>query len=560
MKEQNFKMPLDVKLSVYFCLVIVSSLAHSLYGAVGSTEDTDRVTPTEELLEEAFEEQGYYLQRLFLEYGRNGTLTYEGLQNLLGSLGLGEVSVLEIKHGVVKHSFPGLAHIHQHLKEDHHHHPVPHQPSSTAAFNKLSELETNRAKPTTTAPAVKAVMPRSPHLEADLQPTASLAGEKPSHLSDHPTKNHLHENCLNVTQLLWNFGLDRASHITPAHFTFLCPALLYQIDSGVCLRHTDLHKEEDGNSVAFLKALGWASVALLVISMPSLMALGMTPLIPAAALRTFLCPMAAMAVGTLCGDALLHLMPHANSGPHMDHHDAVLKGLSVLGGLYLLFVFESVLGLRHSYKKSKKRKQHLTEGREMEALEGSSAPEHSGIPESGHSHSHTPPNRSLSDLRTIAWMVVMGDGIHNLTDGLAIGVAFSQSLTGGLSTTIAVFCHELPHELGDLAVLLAAGWPVRRLALFSLLSALLGYIGVLTGTVLGHHWAQHSPWILTLTAGVFLYIALTDMMPEMLHGDQGSASPLGRFLLQGIGLLAGGAIMLCIALFEENLSVNLGDG
>lgn len=61
-------------------------------------------------------------------------------------------------------------------------------------------------------------------------------------------------------------------------------------------------------------------------------------------------------------------------------------------------------------------------------------------------------------------------------------------------------------------MLLAAGWSVRRLALFSLLSALLGYIGVLTGTVLGHQWAQHSPWILTLTAGVFLYVALTDMV------------------------------------------------
>lgn len=65
---------------------------------------------------------------------------------------------------------------------------------------------------------------------------------------------------------------------------------------------------------------------------------------------------------------------------------------------------------------------------------------------------------------------------------------------------------------GDLAVLLAAGWPVRRLMHFSVLSALLGYVGVVAGTVLGHQWAQHSPWILTLTAGVFLYVALTDMV------------------------------------------------
>lgn len=68
---------------------------------------------------------------------------------------------------------------------------------------------------------------------------------------------------------------------------------------------------------------------------------------------------------------------------------------------------------------------------------------------------------------------------------------------------------------GDLAMLLAAGWPVRRLALFSMLSAVLGYVGVLTGTVLGHQWAHHSPWILTLTAGVFLYVALTDMVRKI---------------------------------------------
>lgn len=77
--------------------------------------------------------KGYYLQRLFLEYGSNGTLTYEGLQNLLGSLGLGEVSVLEIRHEGVKHSSPSPSHSHPHSYTDHHH---PHQASSTASLNK----------------------------------------------------------------------------------------------------------------------------------------------------------------------------------------------------------------------------------------------------------------------------------------------------------------------------------------------------------------------------------------------------------------------------------------
>lgn len=78
--------------------------------------------------------------------------------------------------------------------------------------------------------------------------------------------------------------------------------------------------------------------------------------------------------------------------------------------------------------------------------------------------------------------------------------------------SIAYIYISLLVSAGDLAVLLAAGWPVRRLAVFSVISALLGFLGVLTGTALGNQWATHSPWILTITAGVFLYVALADMV------------------------------------------------
>ncbi|GAA6090299.1 zinc transporter ZIP5, partial [Tachysurus ichikawai] len=116
-----------------------------------------------------------------------------------------------------------------------------------------SETETIKAKEEIPAVDVQVVVHGSSGQGDGSQTTSSLGTEKTLLLSDHPTKNHLHENCLNVTQLLWNFGLDRASHITPDHFTFLCPALLYQIDSGVCLRHTNPHTHEDRNSVAFLR-------------------------------------------------------------------------------------------------------------------------------------------------------------------------------------------------------------------------------------------------------------------------------------------------------------------
>lgn len=66
-------------------------------------------------------------------------------------------------------------------------------------------------------------------------------------------------------------------------------------------------------------------------------------------------------------------------------------------------------------------------------------------------------------------MVIFGDGIHNLADGLAIGAAFSESYTSGLSTSIAVLCHELPHEVGDFAMLLKAGMSVKQAIFYNIL-------------------------------------------------------------------------------------------
>lgn len=68
----------------------------------------------------------------------------------------------------------------------------------------------------------------------------------------------------------------------------------------------------------------------------------------------------------------------------------------------------------------------------------------------GHSHTHGHVHSAPKTMSNVVWMVVMGDGLHNFTDGMAIGAAFAGSLAGGFSTAVAVFCHELPHEIGNL--------------------------------------------------------------------------------------------------------------
>ncbi|XP_035169106.1 zinc transporter ZIP5, partial [Oxyura jamaicensis] len=303
---------------------------------------------------------------------------------------------------------------------------------------------------------------------------------------------------------------------------------------------------------------------------------GFVPLLSRGFFRSLLAFLVALAVGTLCGDALLHLWPHAQ-GRHQETPGepwaaAVLQGLAVLGGIYLLFVVELLLGMLRRGREATRR----PPGEAPDAATGVLAPSRGGAelrcltapepepepkpqgpphgPPHGHSHGHShgpvlPPSPRATDL---AWMVVLGDGIHNLTDGLAIGVSFSHSLSSGLSTALAVLCHELPHELGDLAVLLRAGLAPRTLLLLNLLSALLSCLGAAVGAAVGQSAAHLTPWILTVTAGTFLYVALADMLPEVLRGP--GEGTWGHFVLQNAGFLLGSGIMLGIALAEGHVS------
>jgi solute carrier family 39 (zinc transporter), member 10 len=150
-------------------------------------------------------------------------------------------------------------------------------------------------------------------------------------------------------------------------------------------------------------------------------------------------------------------------------------------------------------------------------------------------------------------MVIMGDGLHNLTDGMAIGAAFSNNIAGGFSTAIAVFCHELPHELGDFAVLLKAGMSAKQAVYYNLLSSVLSFFGMVLGVWVGDTPAA-SAWIFAIAAGMFLYIALVDMIPELTssHGKEEKCVK-SQFFLQFLGMAAGFGTMLLIAIYEHNL-------
>ncbi|XP_072020093.1 zinc transporter ZIP6-like [Amphiura filiformis] len=181
---------------------------------------------------------------------------------------------------------------------------------------------------------------------------------------------------------------------------------------------------------------------------------------------------------------------------------------------------------------------------------------HDGHHQGHHGHSHGVPP-SDAGIATLAWIVVMGDGLHNFCDGLVVGAAFADSLAGGLSTAIAVMCHELPHELGDFAVMLKAGMSVKQALAFQGVSSILAYLGMAMGVAMGNI-SMLSLWIFALAAGMFLYIALADLFPEMVDTTSTTKdSKCVHLLLQILGVMFGIGIMLTIGLLEEDLMAAL---
>lgn len=128
---------------------------------------------------------------------------------------------------------------------------------------------------------------------------------------------------------------------------------------------------------------------------------------------------------------------------------------------------------------------------------------------------HTSMQHSSTELHPVAsyaWLIILGDSLHNLIDGLVIGAAFSASTSSGIGTSIAVFCHELPHEFGDFAALLNAGWSWKRALAFNFFSSLTAFVGVIVGLGLGDIGEQTQMYIIALTAGMFIYVALADLV------------------------------------------------
>jgi zinc and cadmium transporter len=131
-------------------------------------------------------------------------------------------------------------------------------------------------------------------------------------------------------------------------------------------------------------------------------------------------------------------------------------------------------------------------------------------------------------------MVLIGDTLHNFLDGVAIAVAFLVSPVVGVATTIAVFLHEIPQEVADFSVLLSSGMAPRRAIAFNIFSALASLGGAVLAYFFSTQVAGALPVLLGLTAGGFIYVAASDLIPEI-HKERRRSMMVRQFTIFLVG-------------------------
>jgi zinc and cadmium transporter len=212
-------------------------------------------------------------------------------------------------------------------------------------------------------------------------------------------------------------------------------------------------------------------------------------LIVPARLRDRLVPwLVSYAVGALLGVALLELLPQALVGL-----SARRVFLTLLAGILAFFVLEKLAIWRHCHTN------------ECE-IHGSTAP-----------------------------LVLLGDAAHNFLDGAVIGAAVVTSVPLAVSTAIAVLAHEIPHEIGDFAILLHSGFSRGRALVFNALSALSGVAGAILAVLFLGAVPRLEPYVLSFATASFLYVAMSDLIPD-LHRGTFDDNPVRQVLLVAAGV------------------------
>ena len=146
-------------------------------------------------------------------------------------------------------------------------------------------------------------------------------------------------------------------------------------------------------------------------------------------------------------------------------------------------------------------------------------------------HHHEHPSTGLGQVKPTVALITLGDSVHNFIDGVAIAASFLVNIPLGIVTALAVAAHEIPQEIGDFSILLHKGVDRRKVLLLNLLSSLVAIVGAVLTFLMADFVTGLLPVFLSVTAGFFIYIAASDLIPEIHEENRRGLAVLETTLL-----------------------------
>ncbi len=255
-------------------------------------------------------------------------------------------------------------------------------------------------------------------------------------------------------------------------------------------------------------AFVYAIISTLLVSFVSLIGI-FTLSVQEKWIRRFMHVFIGLAAGALLGDAFIHLIPEVfESGI-----SSVSFATSALLGIIVFLFVEKYLHLHHE--------------------------------ETGHEHCAPGEPCVSHEKKPLGTLVLFGDGIHNFVDGAIIAASYLVSVPLGIATTVAVFLHEVPQEISDFALLLHSGFSRAKALFWNFMSALVALVGAFLFFILGDTFQNIEPFMISFTAGGFIYIAAVNLIPELQK-----TSDARRSTIEFTAVLVGIALMFALLLLE----------
>ena len=248
---------------------------------------------------------------------------------------------------------------------------------------------------------------------------------------------------------------------------------------------------------------------------------GLFLLVPDAAGRRLLPHFISYATGALLGAALLALLPEAMEGVGPQGAHAI--GAALLVGLGVFFVIEKLVLWWHTHGNG-----------QGHAHEHGHNDGHAHGHDHGHDHGHHE-GHEHGRAAASGVLVIIGDSVHNALDGVLIAAAFLTSFPLGLVTTFAVAAHEIPHRVGDFAILVHSGMSRGRALVMNMATGLTSIIGGVAAYFGLQRAIGALPYALALAAAGFLYIAVAGLIPG-LHRRADPRTSLAQVILMGLGV------------------------